>query len=323
MLRKKLLRAVLRPFAAPRINMREDYEKVRRLQRRLAAVLSPRRYTVDREIISPEDGRRIPIRVFRPREKLRDEVLIFFHGGGWVIGDNESYTRACATMADLTGCVVASIDYRLAPEHPFPAGLDDCYLAVRLLLDDPRRAGLDDADKIVMIGESAGGNLAAAVSLLLLERGHRTPGRQILLYPVTHWDHDPATSPFDSVRRHGDHYRLTNQEVQDYLELYAPDPDRRRDRLVSPLEASDLSGQPRTLIITAELDLLCDEGEAYGAALEQAGNDVIVHRVRDALHGFISLPRFARPLREAYDVIGAFLDRGRGDRSSASDEAAQ
>jgi acetyl esterase/lipase len=158
------------------------------------------------------------------------------------------------------------------------------------------------------VGDSAGGNLAAVVSLLRRERGLRGVGRQILLYPVTHWDHDPETSPFASVRNHGDDYRLTNTEVQDYFDLYVPDPQQRRDRLVAPLMATDLSGQPETLLITAELDLLRDEGEAYARALEEAGNEVRTYRVEGALHGFIALPRFSRSLRDAYEVINAFLD---------------
>ncbi|HMR48007.1 MAG TPA: alpha/beta hydrolase [Arachnia sp.] len=304
----RLFRAVLRLFAAPRVNMREDYQKVRWFQRQLAVLPAPRYQALDWRIMSDDGTHEIPVRVFGPKERRSDEVLLFFHGGGWVTGDIESYTPACVAMADLTGRAVISVDYRLAPEHPFPAGLDDCYRATRLLLDNPRRAGVADADKIVLVGDSAGGNLAAAVSLLLHERGHRVPSRQILLYPVTHWDHDPETSPFASVRNHGEDYRLTNTEVQDYLDLYVPDPDERRGALVAPLMATDLSGQPETLLITAELDLLRDEGEAYGHALDAAGNTVTIHRVDGALHGFITLPRFSRALREAYEVINTFLD---------------
>lgn len=293
-------------FAAPRLNMREDYEKVRRVQR-LAALPVPRYRFLDREITSEDGSHQILVRVFQPREQRRDDLLLFFHGGGWVTGDIESYTPACSTMADLTGCVVASVDYRLAPEHPFPAGLDDCYRVTRVLLEDPGRAGIADAGKIVLMGDSAGGNLAAVVSQLLHERGQLRISRQILLYPVTYWEHDPETSPFASVRNHGEDYRLTNTEVRDYIELYVPDPQRRRDPRVAPLLAKDLEGQPKTLLITAELDLLRDEGEAYGHALERAGNAVRIHRVDGALHGFIALPRFSRSLREAYEVINEFL----------------
>lgn len=306
-----LLRIALRLLSIARVDMREDYERVRQLQRQLAALPVARYRTPTWDTFSDSGtGHRVPVRVFTPREQRREELILFFHGGGWVTGDIESYTPACATMADLTGCRVASVDYRLAPEHPFPAALEDCYGTTRRLLEDPRRAGLENADKIVLMGDSAGGNLAAAVSLLLRERGHRTPTRQILLYPVTHWDHDPETSPFASVRRHGEDYRLTNTEVEDYFDMYVPDPAQRRSRLVSPLMATDLTGQPETLMITAELDLLCDEGEAYAHALEEAGNRVRLHRVERALHGFITLPRFARPLREAYEVIDEFLDHG-------------
>ncbi|WP_422116670.1 alpha/beta hydrolase [Brachybacterium sp. UNK5269] len=305
-----LRKALLRLLAGPRLNVREDYERVRVLQRQLAALPAPRYRTPVWDTFSDADHQRVPVRVFTPKERRRDDLLLFFHGGGWVTGDIESYTPACSTMADLTGARVASVDYRLAPEHPFPAGLADCYGAARRLLEDPRRAGLADADRIVLVGDSAGGNLAAAVSLLLRENGHRGADRQILLYPVTYWDHDPATSPFPSVRQHGADYRLTSTEIQDYFEMYVPDPEGRKNRLASPLMADDLSGQPDTLVVTAELDLLRDEGEAYGQALAAAGNRARIHRVPGALHGIITLPRFARPLRELYEVINEFLDEG-------------
>lgn len=308
----RLARAVLSLFAAPRISMREDYPKVRRLQRQMAVLPSMRYHDLDREVRSADGGHSIPVRVFEPAQRRREEVLLFFHGGGWVTGDIDSYTPACLTMAELTGAVVASVDYRLAPEHPFPAGLEDCHRVARLLMDEPLLAGVEDPSRIVMVGDSAGANLAAVTCLMLGEESSRMPGRQILLYPVTHWDHDPRTSPFASVREHGADYRLTNTEVQDYLELYAPDPAQRRSPRVSPLMATDLSGQPDTLVISAELDLLRDEGEAYGRRLQEAGNRVRIHRVPGALHGFITLPRFARPLRDAYRVVNDFLTEDPG-----------
>lgn len=315
-----LKRAVLSLFAAPRVNMREDYEKVRKLQRQLASLPAPRYEALDHKVTSEDGSHEIPIRIFLPKEKTRDDFLLFFHGGGWVTGDIESYTPACATMADLTGCVVASVDYRLAPEYPFPAGLEDCHRVAQRLMEDPGRARLLDANQIVLVGDSAGGNLAAAVSLLLKERGMPGASRQILLYPVTHFDHDPETSPHASVRKHGEDYRLTNTEVRDYMSLYVPDAEQRKHHLVAPLMAEDMTDQPDTLVITAELDLLRDEGEAYAAALEQAGNNVRVHRVEGALHGFIALPRFSRTLREGYEVINSFLD---GELSAPSEVAEQ
>lgn len=302
---RRLLRAVAHWFAHD--SVKEDYESIRTQQRMLANLRSAPYQAMDRQMVSMDGSREIDARVFLPKERLRDELLLFFHGGGWVTGDIESYTPACGTMADLTGCVVVSVDYRLAPEYPFPAGLEDCYRVAQQFLEDPGLANLHDANEIVVIGDSAGANLAAAVSLLLRDRGERVPSRQILLYPVTYWDHHPETSPFDSVRNHGEDYRLTNTAVQDYMELYVPDPERRQDPLVSPLMAADLSGQPSTLLISSEFDLLRDEGEAYGRALATAGNEVKIVRVEGALHGFITLPRFSASLREAYDSINSFL----------------
>lgn len=300
-------RGVLSLFAAPRLDIREDYPKVRRIQRLLAR--RPRHpYRILDQTVTGTDGRPIPVRVFLPKARTRPGALVFFHGGGWVIGDLDSYTAACTTMADLTGQTVCSVDYRLAPENPFPAGLQDCVRVTQYLLERPDLVAARTPDEVTLIGDSAGGNLAAAVSLLLHDRGATMPGRQILLYPVTQWDHDPETSVFPSVREHGIGLRLTSQEVKDYLEMYQPDPELRREPYLSPLAADDLTGQPDTLVVTAELDLLRDEGEAYGHALRAVGNQVRIERVDEALHGFITLPRFARPVQNAYRLITAFLD---------------
>lgn len=302
----RLVRAVLGLFAAPRIDVREDYEKVRRAQRALAWTRVDPDHVFDRTVPS-EDGHEIPVRVFLPREERRAGVLLFFHGGGWTIGDVATYTSACRTMADLTGRIVCSVDYRLAPEHPYPAGLEDCLRVAEVLLADPWLAEADSPADITLIGDSAGGNLAAAVSLSLRERGGAMPGAQILLYPVTQWNHDEETSPFPSVREFGTGLRLTSAEVQAYVELYQPDAAMRRHPLVSPLEAADLSHLPRTLVMTAELDLLRDEGEAFGHALRAAGTPSRIERVDGALHGFIMLPRFTRHVTGSYELIDSFL----------------
>ncbi|KAB1644922.1 alpha/beta hydrolase [Gulosibacter chungangensis] len=303
-----LMKAALGLFAAPRIDMREDYGKVRRAQRWFASLWRPGLRNSYRQTTATVGDRKIRVRIFQPIERRGDDILLFFHGGGWVTGDIETYTTTCRAMAELTGCPVASVNYRLAPEHPYPAGLEDCYGITKQLLEEPQRAGISDARNIVLVGDSAGGNLAAAVSLRLRDEGHVGVTRQILLYPVTHWDHDPTTSPFDSVREYGEHLRLTNAEVQAYMDLYVPDAQAQREPYVSPLMAKDFSDQPRTLLISAGWDLLRDEGEAYGKALQDAGNEVQVHRVPEALHGFIQLPRFTRQMRDAYEVINAFLD---------------
>lgn len=302
-----VVRAVLSLFAAPRVNMREDYPTVRRFQRLLAGPTG-RFHTLDRVIESADGSHEIPVRVFLPRQRLHEDLLLFFHGGGWVTGGIDSYTPACAALADLTGRVVLSVDYRLAPEHPFPAGLDDCLRVADVLLRDPGVVDLAEAGDLTLVGDSAGGNLAAVVSQRLRDLGCPAPGRQILLYPATWYDHDPATSPHESVRQYGTGLRLTATEVSDYLAMYQPDPEKRRDPLVAPLLATDLAGLPDTLVITAEMDLLRDEGEAYARALRAAGNVVRLERIPGALHGFFTLPRFAKPVVRLHEVVNDFLD---------------
>lgn len=315
----RLAQAVLGLFAAPRINMHEDYLLVRRAQRALSWLPVDRSRILDRSVPRP-DGSEIPVRLFHPRGDVRPGVLLFFHGGGWVTGDIDTYTTTCLTMADQTGRLVCSVDYRLAPEHPFPAGLEDCLRVAEHVLQHPEVVDADDPAKVTLVGDSAGGNLAACVSLALRERGGALPGAQILLYPVTQWDHDPATSPFPSVADYGTGLRLTAQEVADYLEMYQPDPGQRDSPLVSPLAAEDLSGQPPTLVVTAEFDLLRDEGEAFGRALRAAGTPTRVERVDGALHGFIALPRFLRPA-SAYEYINDFLDGDLVDSRSLPEKA--
>lgn len=302
----RLAQAVLGLFAAPRINMREDYLMVRKAQRVLSWLPVDRSRVLDRSV-ERDDGTEIPVRLFHPGTTTSPGILLFFHGGGWVTGDLDTYGTTCMTMADQTGRLVCSVDYRLAPEHPFPAGLEDCLQVAEHVLQHPDVVGAGGPEAVTLVGDSAGGNLAAAVSLALQERGGPLPGAQILLYPVTQWDHDPATSEFTSVAEYGTGLRLTSEEVSDFMEMYQPDPAQRDSPLVSPLAVEDPAGQPRTLVVTAEFDLLRDEGEAYGHALRAAGTPTRIERVDGALHGFIALPRFLRP-QEAYEHINSFLD---------------
>ena len=251
------------------------------------------------------NGRKIPVRLFAPPAPGVHEILLFFHGGGWVTGNIDSYTRVCYHMARLTNRLVISVDYRLAPEHRFPAGLEDCYAVTREIFASPQMFGIT-ADRITLVGDSAGGNLAAAVSLLARDRGEFSPSRQILIYPATHYDHTEQ-SPFDSVRENGEDYLLTSKRICEYMALYQSSEADWHNPYFAPLTAKDLSHQPRTLILTAEYDPLRDEGEAYGEALLAAGNMVQINRIHDALHGFFSLPARWAPVRTAYGLINHFL----------------
>lgn len=306
---KPLLKMALKLLSSPKINMKEDYLWVRKMQQIFARKPLITSYRIlDRKIYSADQSHDIPVRIFQPVEKKHEDVLLFFHGGGWVIGDINTYTKPCMNMADLTGRTVYSVDYRLAPEHPYPAGLEDCYRVAEMMLDHLALIGLSDASQITLIGDSAGGNLAAAVSLMLRDNHKIVPKRQILLYPVTFWDHT-KNSPYESIRTKGNDYGLTAKKVSDYMEMYQPDTDKRKSSYVAPLMAEDLTDQPDTLILTSENDPLRDEGEAYGTALKEAGNQVVVHRVNESVHGFITYPKGSKLVTEAYQEMNQFLEK--------------
>lgn len=302
-----IIKFVLKMMSSPKINMQEDYELVRTFQQ-LFSKKDKKGYVIfDQTIYSEDHSHEIPIRVFHPKEQRHPDVLVFVHGGGWVTGNIDTYTTTCINMADLTGRIVYSVSYRLAPEFPYPAGLQDCYRIADILLNHMELVNLSNAAQVTFIGDSAGANLIAAMSLLLRDKGNIVPAKQILLYPVTYWDHS-IDSPFESIRTNGYDYGLTAKKMQEYMELYEPDLVTRQHAYIAPLMAEDLSNQPDTLIITAEYDPLRDEGEAYGGKLREAGNNVRIHRVKETVHGFIRYPKFVEPVEEAYTLINQFLN---------------
>lgn len=296
---------LLRLASSPRIDMQEDYQWVRKMQKLFSSAPSARYRILDEKIYSINKDHEIPVRIFYPKQKKHPEPILYIHGGGWVTGDIDYYTRACVNIADHLGRVVYSVDYRLAPENPFPAGLEDVYRVAEVLLTPLE--GEQEEDWIIM-GDSAGGNLAAVVSLLFKKRQKRMPKKQVLIYPVTYWDH-AENSPFESIKTNGYDYGMTIKKIQGFMELYSPDLSERKTALISPLMAEDLTEQPETLVLTAEYDPLRDEGEAYGKALRKAGNIVNIHRVLNSVHGFINYPTFTEPVEETLKVMDDFLIR--------------
>lgn len=262
--------------------------------------------TIDGKIYN--EGYEVPVRVYLPREKETDglPVMLFFHGGGWVTENIDNYERICARMAVATNHIVVSVGYRLAPEYKFPVGLEDCY-AVAKELYTGKIAGIDP-EQITVIGDSAGGNLAAALSLLARDRGEFLPKRQILIYPALYGDYSDA-SPYPSVQENGSDYLLTAGKMRDYIELYASSEKDKKNPYFAPLLAEDYKNQPKTLILTAEFDPLRDEGEDYGRKLSEAGNEVEIHRISDALHGYFALGIKYYHVKESFELINEFLRR--------------
>ena len=303
-----LMRNALKALSYPDIQLKKNYKLARKMTDLTHFHLLRPFYTMWDHVVACGDHN-VPVRIFSPDKAGMEEehpVLLFFHGGGWVIGNINSYSKVCANMARITDHIVVSVDYRLAPEYRFPAAPEDCYQVAREILLDDELFHVP-ADQVTLIGDSAGANLAAAVSLMARDRGEFLPKKQILIYPATFNDHTDS-SPFDSVRQNGTDYLLTSKRICDYMELYMSGPQDLQNSYFAPLLADDLSNQPRTMIITAEYDPLRDEGEEYGFRLRECGNDVEIHRIPDALHGFFSLPPTFSQVRDCYEMINRFLN---------------
>ena len=260
----------------------------------------------------------VPIRIFFPSEKsfreseekkhdIQDKkLLLFIHGGGWVTESIDNYERICARLANATGQYVVAVEYRLAPEDKFPAGLEDCYAVAKAVYSGDFMLNIRP-ENITLIGDSAGGNLCAALSLMARDRGEFMPNRQILIYPAVNNDYSEK-SLFSSVRENGQDYLLTAGKLKDYINLYAGSEEDKLNPYFAPILEKDLSGQPDTLILTSEFDPLRDEGEAYGRRLAEAGNRVEVHRIKDALHGYFALGIRSLHVQESFEYINHFLE---------------
>ncbi len=300
----KAMRIALKALSYPDLDTKKTYKLQRQVTTAIHPYIKPLYEIWDHKIAGLDHE--IPVRIFWPPDTdSMPKILIFFHGGGWVIGNIDSYSKICHHMAKQTGHIVISVDYRLAPENPFPAAPEDCYTVAREIYREAELFNVRRED-ITLIGDSAGGNLAAVVSLMARDRGEFLPAKQILLYPSTASDHSEA-SPFPSVHENGTDYLLTTKRINDFMELYINSEKDLSHPYLAPLLAEDLSGQPKTLIITAEYDPLRDEGEAYGKKLEQYGNDVEIVRMKDALHGFITLPLHFVHVKRSYERINRFL----------------
>jgi acetyl esterase len=241
----------------------------------------------------PGPGGKISIRIYTPAGDGPFPLLVFFHGGGWVVCNLDTHDNVCRNLANGAGCVVVSVDYRLAPEHKFPAAPEDCYAATQWIAENAARLN-GDAARIVVGGDSAGGNLAAVVALMARDREGPALIFQLLIYPVT-----DATGSSPSMIENAEGYGLSREDMIWFANHYLNSKDEQKNPLVSPLLAQNLSDLPPALIITAEYDPLRDEGELYGQRLKDAGVPVTITRYNGTIHGFVS-----RPFERGKEALG-------------------
>lgn len=223
----------------------------------------------------------IPARVYTPEGAGPFPALVVFHGGCWIVGSIDLADRPHRALANATGCVVVAVEYRKAPEHPFPVPLEDCSAAFSWTVAHAAELGVDPA-LIGVAGDSAGGNLAAAVCLAARQTAGTAPAFQLLIYPALDWELDTP-----SAHRYADGFGLTRADMAWSWDRYLPDPLLRSDPLACPLRAESLAGLPPAVVVTAGFDVLRDEGTRYADRLEAAGVPVVRHHYDGTIHGFL------------------------------------
>jgi len=297
----------------PAVDEVDSAPKAREIMRNLpeAPVVDEVASVEDRTIPGPAGE--IPVRIYRPATAMAAGTdapgIVFFHGGGWAICDLDSHDGACRRLANEIGAVVVSVDYRLAPENKYPAAADDAYAATAWVAEHAADLGIDPG-RLAVAGDSAGGNLAAVVPHMAAARGGPALAFQLLIYPVI--DSSAARNDRPSRSENAVGYFLTLSQMEWYRDQYLPADEAGEDPLVSPHLAASLEGLPPACVVTAEMDLLRDEGEHYGHALEAAGVDVTIYRAPGMFHGFFNMDAVLDGAKDAqqiaFDATRATLD---------------
>jgi acetyl esterase len=249
----------------------------------------------------PRPAGALPVRIYTPPGKGPFPVLIYLHGGGWVLGNLDTHDDYCRSLASRASAVVVSVDYRLAPEHPFPAPLNDSYEALKWAAATAASFG-GDASRLAVAGDSAGGNLAAATALMARDKGGPKLAIQVLIYPALNYGFETA-----SAHQNASGFGLSRDDMIFYWNRYLARPGDAGNPYASPLRAKDLRGLPRALVITAQFDPLRDDGLAYAARLARDGVPVRCTNYLDMNHGFALSGAIYESARKAMDEVAAEL----------------
>lgn len=277
------IRALLdRGTGVPATHTLQVTEARRQYEARIALMAPPPQMAKVAERRIDGAGGRIVLRIYTPEGSGKFPLMVFFHGSGFVLCSLDTHDGMCRNLAAGIGCVVVSVDYRLAPEHKFPKGLDDCLAATRWAADHAAELGIDPA-RIMVAGDSAGGNMAAVTALRIRDEGGPKLCGQMLLYPVTDY-HTPGTP---SYAENADGYGLTRDTMEWFWAHYLTSPAEAENPHASPLRARDLTGLPPAYVTSAEYDPLRDEAELYGLRLRQAGVPTEIARCAGMNHGFL------------------------------------
>jgi len=254
-----------------------------------------------RQLKIPGDSADIPIRLYYPDGNPPFAVAVYFHGGGWVMGNLDTHHAICHALSHTSGCLVLAVDYRLSPEHKFPAAIEDAYTATCWVAENGGSVQAD-ANRMAVMGESAGATLATVAAMMIRDRGGPHVALQVLVYPVT--NRDMITL---SHTNYAQGYMLTHEMMRWFWDQYLTGEEAAEHPYVSPLRAENLGDLPPALVVTAEYDPLCDEGEAYASKLAAAGVRVRHSRYEGMVHGFFRMTARVDRSREALGEVAVQL----------------
>jgi len=263
---------------------------------------SPEPFNNIKDVKIPGPVEQIPIRIYTPEHSSHSPIILYIHGGGWATGNLDTVDSICRLIAKKGSAIVVSVAYRLAPENPFPAGLDDCYAALRWTYQNAQSIG-GDPNRIAVAGSSAGANLAAAVALMARDKNGPPITAQVLMYPVTNC----RSTDTESYSKFGNEFYLTKKQMESFINAYVPRREDRKNPLASPLLSDNLKRLPPALVITAEFDPLRDEAEAYSKRMQEAGIAVVHTRYKGMIHGFVGMGRLLPQADQAIDEMTGFL----------------
>ena len=314
---EQLINDVSRGGGVPVEDLAPDVARKQR-QAFFKVLLGPARAVAfTKDFYIPVKDRRIFCRHYKPREDSNPGCLIYFHGGGWLVGNVESHDNLCRKLCLKADCNVISVDYSLSPEARFPVALQDCYESLCWIAENASSLGID-REMLAVGGDSAGGNLSASICLMSRDENGPRPKLQILAYPVL----DLSNTDTASYRKYGDDLLLTRSTMLYFIAQYLKVPEQALDPYASPLLAKDLKNLPPALILLAEHDVLANEGEAYGKALEQAGNEVQTVVLPGTIHLFFGMEMLSDDenglLLAASALKNAFQEKR--NRESANDQ---
>lgn len=290
---------------SPKTNRQNwSVEEQRAWMRRMTRMVGGRRVAIPevRNLSLELEGRRIDARLYRPKTEGTLPLVIYYHGGGFRVGDLDSHDNICRRLAKASSMAILAIDYRRTPEHRFPAAAEDAYGALVWASKHAASLGIDPS-RMAVAGDSAGGNLAAAVCLRARNEKGTALRCQILIYPLI--DFHNLRRP--SHLKFAEGFLLTLAAIQSYTDDYLPDPEKRKLPLASPFHADSHANLPPAFILTAAFDPLLDEGKAYAEKLEKAGVNVRYHCFEGMIHGFFGLPLFGPQGKKAVQEVAAFL----------------